>query len=62
VHTVPPFKGWSTKLLKHREKEEIVVGFGHLPIVEGLQLIETTKKKLKKKKEIKDTAIMYSYI
>lgn len=46
--TVPAFKVWSTKLLKQREKEESTGGFGRLPILEGLQLIETPKKSPKK--------------
>lgn len=52
--TFPAFKAWSTKLLKQRENEEFAGGFGHLPILEGMQLFETpkktTKKNLKKKK------------
>lgn len=60
--TVPAFKVWSTKLLKQREKEESTGGFGRLPILEGLQLIETPKKSpkknlKKKKKKVQETGI-----
>ncbi|GJW41729.1 FAR1 DNA binding domain, zinc finger, SWIM-type, MULE transposase domain containing protein [Tanacetum coccineum] len=47
----PIFKHWSTKLLKKRQvEEEKNGGFGQLPILEGLELIEKPKKNLKKKK------------
>lgn len=62
--TVPGFLAWSSKLLKQREKEEVAGGFGQLPIVEGMQFIETPKKKqkknLKKKKnKMIETGINY---
>ena len=54
VHrTIPGFKAWSTKLLRDREKEEKVIGFGNLQIVEGLQLIETPPRLIVKKKKTK---------
>ncbi|GJU29697.1 hypothetical protein Tco_1173286 [Tanacetum coccineum] len=47
----PIFKHWSTELLKKRQvEEEKNGGFGQLPILEGLELIEKPKKNLKKKK------------
>ncbi|GJY98838.1 hypothetical protein Tco_0516268, partial [Tanacetum coccineum] len=47
----PIFKHWSTELLKKRQVEEQKNGgFGQLPILEGLELIEKPKKNLKKKK------------
>ncbi|PWA72729.1 hypothetical protein CTI12_AA262800 [Artemisia annua] len=33
--TVPAFKAWSSRLLFERQKEELALGFGCLPIVEG---------------------------
>ncbi|GKD28501.1 hypothetical protein Tco_1239279, partial [Tanacetum coccineum] len=51
--TVPAFKAWNSKLLLKREQEEIELGgFGRLPIVEDLQVIETKKKKTLKKKNL----------
>ncbi|GKA18307.1 hypothetical protein Tco_0698144, partial [Tanacetum coccineum] len=51
--TVPAFKAWNSNMLLKREKEEIELGgFGRLPIVEGLQLIETKKKNILKKKKL----------
>ncbi|GJS63188.1 hypothetical protein Tco_0677752, partial [Tanacetum coccineum] len=51
--TVPAFKAWNSKLLLKREQEEIELGgFGHLPIVEDLQVIETKNKKSFKKKNL----------
>nr|GEW17794.1 ulp1 protease family, C-terminal catalytic domain-containing protein [Tanacetum cinerariifolium] len=51
--TVLAFKAWNSKLLLKREQEEIVLGgFGRLPIVEDLQVIETKKKKTFKKKNL----------
>ncbi|GKA37061.1 hypothetical protein Tco_0723626 [Tanacetum coccineum] len=47
----PIFKHWSTELLKKRQVEELKNGgFGQLPILKGLKLIEKPKKNLKKKK------------
>ncbi|GKD02283.1 hypothetical protein Tco_1177257 [Tanacetum coccineum] len=47
----PIFKAWSIKLLNKRESEELKsVGFGKLPILEGLEFIEPKKPKLKKQK------------
>ncbi|GJR53171.1 hypothetical protein Tco_1403692 [Tanacetum coccineum] len=40
--TVPAFMSWNSNLMLKREQEEIKLGgFGCLPIVEGLQVIET---------------------
>ncbi|GJZ38088.1 hypothetical protein Tco_0584279, partial [Tanacetum coccineum] len=51
--TIPAFKAWNSKLLLKREQEEIELGgFGRLPIVEDLQVIETKKKKTFKKKNL----------
>ncbi|GKA00820.1 hypothetical protein Tco_0673485 [Tanacetum coccineum] len=50
--TTPAFKAWSMKLLKKKEKELAMGGFGQLPIVEGLELIKEPKKKpIKKRKK-----------
>lgn len=42
----PAIKAWDTQKLKRREKQEIDMGgFGKLPIKEGLQYIEQSKKR-----------------
>nr|GFA57450.1 hypothetical protein [Tanacetum cinerariifolium] len=44
---------WNSNLLLKREQEEIELGgFGRLPIVEGLQVIETKNKKTFKNKNL----------
>ncbi|GKE68658.1 hypothetical protein Tco_1526730, partial [Tanacetum coccineum] len=51
--TVLTFKAWNSKLLLKGEQEQIELGgFGRLPIMEDLQVIETKKKKTFKKKNL----------
>ena len=65
--TVPAFKAWSSQLLLKRQKEEIELGFGCLPIAEGVEVIEPPmkmieppkKKKLNKKQKKIVTGIIY---
>lgn len=62
--TVPAFKAWSSRLLYKRQKEELKLGFGCLPIAEGVEVIEPKiekapkKKKLIKKQKKSETGIL----
>ena len=69
--TVPAFKAWSSKLLLERQKEELALGFGCLPIAEGVEVIEPPmkmiegpmkKKKLGKKQKKSVAGIIYKNI
>ena len=52
--SVPGFKAWSSKLLFERQKEELQIGFGCLPIAEGVDVIEPPMKMIgPPKKKIK---------
>ena len=50
--TVPAFKAWSSTLLYNRQKEELQLGFGCLPIAEGVDVIEKQIEMTPKKKKL----------